>query len=67
VREAGVAELYRTHETFLALRDPARLSGRCGRCEFASICGGSRARAYALTGSAFATDPWCAYEPPVAN
>jgi radical SAM protein len=63
VRETGIATLYRDHETFLALRDPARLEGRCGRCEFASICGGSRARAYALTGSAFATDPWCAYEP----
>ena len=67
VREAALAELYRGHETFVALRDPARLEGRCGRCEFASICGGSRARAYALTGSAFATDPWCAYEPPVTN
>jgi radical SAM protein len=67
VREATLAEVYREHETFLALRDPDRLSGRCGRCEFRSICGGSRARSFALTGDAFATDPWCAYEPRTVN
>jgi radical SAM protein len=63
VRRSTLAELYRGDETFRALRDPRRLTGRCGRCEFRSICGGSRARAYALTGDPFATDPWCAYEP----
>jgi radical SAM protein len=63
VREAGLAEIYRTSELFLTLRDPERLLGRCGRCEFRWICGGSRSRAYALTGRYLATDPWCAYEP----
>jgi len=67
VRQSPLAELYREHETFRALRDPGRLEGRCGRCEFSAICGGSRARAYALTGDAFATDPWCAYEPRTAS
>ncbi len=67
VRQSSLAELYREHETFRALRDPRRLDGRCGRCEFATICGGSRARAYAITGDAFATDPWCAYEPRAAS
>lgn len=63
VRQEPLASIYREHELFLALRDPARLKDRCGRCEFRRICGGSRARAFALTGDAFATDPWCAYEP----
>jgi len=63
VRQSTLAQLYREHEMFRALRDPDRLKDRCGRCEFRSICGGSRARAFALTGDAFATDPWCAYEP----
>jgi radical SAM protein len=63
VREEPLASIYREQETFRALRDPSRLTGRCGRCEFNRICGGSRARAFALTGDAFATDPWCAYEP----
>ncbi len=67
VRESTLADVYREHETFLALRDPDRLQGRCGRCEFRSICGGSRARAFAITGDPYATDPWCAYEPRAAS
>jgi radical SAM protein len=63
VRGDGLAALYREHPTFRALRDPGALRGRCGRCEFARICGGSRSRAFALTGDPFETDPWCAYQP----
>lgn len=64
VRTSDFAEIYRTSEIFRSLRDPDRLLGRCGRCEFRLICGGSRSRAYALTGNELATDPWCAYDPP---
>jgi radical SAM protein with 4Fe4S-binding SPASM domain len=56
--------VYRQHEVFLALRDPDRLRGRCGRCEFRAVCGGSRARAYASTGDYLAEDPACVYDPP---
>jgi radical SAM protein len=63
VREEGIAAIYRRHPTFVALRDPERLEGKCGVCEFRRICGGSRARAYAMTGELFAEEPACAYEP----
>lgn len=63
VRETTLAEVYRHAPLFRVLRDPAALTGRCGRCEYASICGGSRSRAFGLTGDHLATDPWCAYEP----
>jgi len=63
VRTRDLAEAYGTSPLFRALRDPRLLKGRCGRCEFAGICGGSRSRAYGLTGDAFESDPWCAYEP----
>jgi radical SAM protein len=63
VRERNLADVYRDAPLLRALRDPDRLTGRCGRCEFRQICGGSRSRAFALTGDAFATDPWCAYQP----
>jgi radical SAM protein with 4Fe4S-binding SPASM domain len=63
VRTRGLAEAYRDSDLFRALRDTERLQDRCGRCEFRSICGGSRARAFATTGSLFAADPWCTYEP----
>jgi radical SAM protein len=63
VRESSLLEIYRDTPIFRALRDPDALEGRCRRCEFRRICGGSRSRAYALTGDPFATDPWCSYRP----
>ena len=63
VREMTLALAYRETELFRRLRAPELFKGRCGRCEFRDICGGSRARALALTGDPFETDPWCSYEP----
>jgi radical SAM protein len=63
VRERDLVTVYREDPLFRALRDPARLGGRCGRCEYRERCGGSRARAYAVTGDPLAEDPGCAYEP----
>jgi radical SAM protein with 4Fe4S-binding SPASM domain len=64
VRDAPAAEIYRRSRLFRALRDPSRLGGKCGRCPFRSLCGGSRARAYAATGNFLAEDPTCVYQPP---
>lgn len=64
IRDSSVIDIYRTHPDFLALRDPSRLEGKCGRCEFRDVCGGgSRARAYGLTGNLFASEPFCAHRP----
>jgi radical SAM protein len=63
VRERDLATIYRDAPLLRALREPDRLHGRCGECEFREICGGSRSRAFALTGDPFATDPWCSYQP----
>lgn len=67
VRSQGLAQIYRDSELFRRLRDPDALLGRCGRCEFRGICGGSRSRAYALTGNYLATDPWCGYQPAASS
>ena len=48
---------------FRSLRDPARLRGRCGDCAYATVCGGSRARAYALSGDPLGEDPTCIHRP----
>ncbi|MFF5207583.1 TIGR04053 family radical SAM/SPASM domain-containing protein [Streptosporangium sp. NPDC000396] len=63
VRERPLTEIYRSAPLFTALRDPDRLAGRCGSCEFRAICGGSRSRAYACGGDVFGEEPWCAYQP----
>jgi radical SAM protein with 4Fe4S-binding SPASM domain len=66
VRERSLADIYRRHTLFTALRDRGRLGGKCGRCEHRLRCGGSRSRAWALTGDALAADPTCPYQPPAA-
>jgi AdoMet-dependent heme synthase len=67
VRRDDLVAVYREDPLFVALRDPTRLGGRCGRCEWRERCGGSRARAYALTGDPLGEDPGCGYEPAAAG
>ncbi len=62
-----VVQVYQRHPTFLTLRNPDLLQGKCGLCEYRTICGGSRARSYALTGELMAEEPCCAYVPPKAR
>jgi radical SAM protein with 4Fe4S-binding SPASM domain len=63
VRRANLADVYRCDEVFVRLRDEDALEGNCGRCGFRAVCGGSRSRAFAATGSAMGTDPLCVYDP----
>jgi radical SAM protein len=63
VRTESLVRVYREHSLFVHLRDVDAFEGKCGRCEYRHLCGGSRARAYAATGSPFGSDPLCAYEP----
>ena len=63
IREQELAAIYRDSPLFRDLRDTSKLEGKCGSCEFKEICGGSRARAYALTGNPHAEEPCCSYIP----
>ena len=63
VREQSLERIYRESPLFRNLRDTSQLEGKCGACEFKQICGGSRSRAYALSGNPFAEEPCCAYVP----
>lgn len=63
IRQQPLAEIYRKSPLFVELRDASNLQGKCGACEFREICGGSRARAYALTGDPFAEETGCVYQP----
>lgn len=63
VRERSFPEIYRSAPLLQSLRQPDGFGGRCGRCEFRHLCGGSRSHAYAVTGDPLAQDPTCAYEP----
>ena len=63
IRTQTLAEIYRNSALFRSLRDSTNLEGKCGTCEYREICGGSRARSYAMTGNMFAEEPCCGYEP----
>jgi radical SAM protein len=63
IRETPLAEIYQNAPIFRSLRDTSKLEGKCGACEYKEICGGSRARAYALTGDPLAPEPCCIYQP----
>jgi len=64
IREQSLASIYRDSPLFQALRDPDALLGKCGSCEFKRVCGGSRARAFAVYDDYLQADPSCAYQPP---
>ena len=63
VRKDKLVDIYRDSPLFRALHTPSSFKGKCGVCEYRTLCGGSRARAFAYTGDALASDPFCAYEP----
>jgi radical SAM protein len=63
IRETPLAEIYRESPIFQSLRNPDLFKGKCGVCEFRYVCGGSRSRAYAMTGDYLESEPFCVYIP----
>jgi radical SAM protein with 4Fe4S-binding SPASM domain len=63
VRTHDLVDVYRNSELFRGLRDRSLLKGKCGVCEFQPVCGGSRARAFAITGDPLEAEPFCAHVP----
>ena len=63
VRTDDLADIYRESPLFRTLRDTNLLRGKCGACEYRHVCGGSRARAYAVTGDYMESDPYCTHIP----
>jgi len=59
VRHDSIVDIYRNAPDLRALRDPDAINGACGSCSYRMVCGGSRSRAHAVTGDAFASEPWC--------
>ncbi len=65
VRETGFdfVKVWDESPVFKTLREYSNLKGRCGVCEFINVCGGCRARAYAMTGDYLGEEPFCTYIP----
>ncbi len=62
LRAQSFGEIWRSSPLFRQLRE-GKLGGKCGSCEYQKLCGGCRARAFALEGDVLAADPSCVYEP----
>jgi radical SAM protein len=63
VRRDHLVDIYRHSPLFRALHSSSGFHGKCGECEYAEICGGSRSRAFAFSGDPLSSDPLCPYEP----
>jgi AdoMet-dependent heme synthase len=66
IKSQTLVDIYRDSPIFQSLHTPSSFGGKCGVCEYRTLCGGSRARAFAYTGDPLASDPFCAYQPPLA-
>jgi len=60
--DASIIHVYQNHLVFRELRDPNALKGKCGTCNYRIVCGGSRARAYAVTGDYLGAEPDCVFQ-----
>ena len=63
VRQQPLPDIYRNNPVMRSLRDRSQLTGRCGVCEFYSLCSGSRSRAYAMTGDVLSEEQFCISQP----
>ncbi len=59
----GFKDIWEKSSLFQEMRDFKEYKGNCGKCEYVPVCGGCRARAYAIHGDYLAQEPFCGYTP----
>ena len=62
-RASPFKDIWENSKLMLELRNFDGYKDNCGRCEYVNVCGGCRARAYAMTGDYLADEPFCTYQP----
>jgi len=60
-------DIWENSSLFGELRDFKKYKGDCGSCGYIKVCGGCRARSYAVTGDYLDEEPFCSYVPPVRS
>jgi radical SAM protein with 4Fe4S-binding SPASM domain len=63
LKEQSFKDIWENSELFRELRDFRKYKGKCGSCEYVTVCGGCRARAYAISGDYLEEEPFCGYKP----
>jgi radical SAM protein with 4Fe4S-binding SPASM domain len=63
IKEQSFKEIWENSQLLRNLRNFKIYKGKCGECEYLMVCGGCRARAYAVHGDYLAEEPYCTYNP----
>jgi heme b synthase len=63
MREQSFKDIWENSALFRELRDFKKYKGKCGSCEYVTVCGGCRARAYSMHGDYLEEEPFCGYKP----
>src|SRR4030043_38142 len=63
IKDKSFTQIWTESRLFRELRDLSNIKGKCGSCEYKSVCGGCRARAYESTGDYLEAEPYCIYQP----
>lgn len=63
LKEKKLSDIYRNSEILKKIRNADNFKGKCGKCEFRYICGGSRSRAFSRYGDYLEEEPLCLYKP----
>lgn len=62
IKKDNLKQVYTGHPVLNELRKPQDYHGKCGVCSYHSVCGGSRARAFAVSGDYLGQDPVCYFD-----
>jgi heme b synthase len=63
VYKQSFKDIWENSELLKDVRDFKKYKGKCGECEYISVCGGCRARAYTMDGDYLGEEPFCSYIP----
>ena len=63
VKKQSFREIWENSPLFQDIRSFKDYKGRCGSCEYIGVCGGCRARAYAVSGDYMEEEPFCSHVP----
>jgi radical SAM protein with 4Fe4S-binding SPASM domain len=59
IRQQTLKEIYQQSSLFIELRNPHLLKGKCGKCNYRTVCGGCRARAFSTKNDYLDEEPYC--------
>ncbi len=63
LKEQSFKDIWENSKLLKDMRDFKSYKDNCGKCEYINVCGGCRARAYAVSGDYMAQEPFCHYQP----